>query len=61
MGPGRKQLQLLAVMGDQVIDTDCQIPDPLFRSRTDSKAGLSEYMGSTLSSPNIDCHNRLDH
>src|SRR5918999_5242048 len=28
MRPGAKHLQLLALMGDQVIDTDCQVPDP---------------------------------
>jgi hypothetical protein len=30
MGFGSKQLQLLALMGDEVIDADCQLPDPLW-------------------------------
>jgi hypothetical protein len=33
MRPGGKHLQLLAAMGDKVIDTDCQIPQPFFTAR----------------------------
>ena len=30
MRPGGKHLKLLALVRDEVIDTDCQVPDPLF-------------------------------